>query len=74
MFFEWKGKQIPVTHPTVDEELARKALDSVPFRDWAKRCAKENGEKKIDLRSVEIQNVDLFGKGYVQARQLISFW
>ena len=61
--FEWEGKQIPVTHPLVDRTIARMAVNSAPFQDWVERCSVAHGTRKIDLLGVEIQNVDLFGKG-----------
>jgi len=57
----FRDTQISVTHPHVSTELAKKAVASDTFKTWLHNCEKVIDKKTIILRSVEIQNVDMFG-------------
>lgn len=59
--FLFRGRKIPVTHGSISPEVAALALDSEVFGTWKSRCERENDGKQLELHSVEIQNVDLFG-------------
>jgi hypothetical protein len=59
--FLFRGKNVPVTYPSMSREVALLALESDPFQTWSKRCEQENGQQRIEIHSVEIQSVDLFG-------------
>jgi diketogulonate reductase-like aldo/keto reductase/8-oxo-dGTP pyrophosphatase MutT (NUDIX family) len=61
--FPFRGRPVPVTfHPSVALDLAEKALNSEPFQTWVSRCEKNHNNKRLELHSVEIQSVDLFGQ------------
>jgi hypothetical protein len=64
LFFTFRGKKVPVTHPAVDLVQAQMAVASEPFTKWYRRCEKPQGQKQIEIHSVEIQSVDLFGARY----------
>jgi integral membrane sensor domain MASE1 len=61
--------RIPVTYSpaVVSHATAQLALASVPFRSWLKRCERKrsNDNKCLDVHSIELQSVDLFGTRYV---------
>jgi hypothetical protein len=59
--FIFRGKKVPVTHPAVDRAQAQMAVASEPFTQWYQRCEKPQGQKQIEIHSVEIQSVDMFG-------------
>jgi hypothetical protein len=60
--FEFRGAKVPVTFvSSIRPEVAQWALESEIFLVWSKRCEKEHGTKRLELHSVEIQSVDLFG-------------
>jgi hypothetical protein len=72
--FTFRGEQIPVTFgPHLTREVAERALESSIFRSWVRRCervqvtpgtswdAPGDLTKRIEMRGVEIQSVDLFG-------------
>ena len=61
--FQWSGKRIPVTHPSIDRELALRAIESEQFKTWCTRCETTRNNKRIEIHGVEIQSVDLFGRG-----------
>lgn len=61
----FRGKEIPVSFSaSVTREIAVKALESENFCTWRDRCEATNNEKRLELHSVEIQNVDMFGPRY----------
>ena len=74
--FTFRGGQVPVTFgPHLTRDLAERALESSHFRSWVRRCEKVdvtpgtwdapgNVTKRIEMRGVEIQSVDLFGSMY----------
>jgi hypothetical protein len=62
--FTFRGKKVPVTHPAVDRAQAQMAVASEPFTKWYQRCEKPQGRKQIEIHSVEIQSVDMFGARY----------
>ena len=67
--FPFREQQIPVTFlSSICRETAQRALESNLFKTWVARCEKEKDGKRIDLHSVEIQHVDLFGSkvGFVK--------
>ena len=67
--FPIREQQIPVTFlSSICRETAQRALESNLFKTWVARCEKEKDGKRIDLHSVEIQHVDLFGSkvGFVK--------
>ena len=61
--FLFRGSKVPVTHSdSVSPEVASLALESEVFCTWKSRCERENEGKHLELHSVEIQNVDMFGR------------
>jgi hypothetical protein len=62
--FTFRGKKVLVTHPAVDRVQAQMAIASEPFMTWYQRCEKPQGQKQIEIHSVEIQSVDMFGARY----------
>jgi hypothetical protein len=63
--FQFRDETIPVTHPTsVSRETAQMALESQVFQDWVRRCEQGKQEQRLEIHTVEIQNVDMFGKRY----------
>ena len=52
-----------VTRATSD--ILNQVLDFGPFKEWVSRLDKAQGEKKneMDIRSIEVQNTDIFGSG-----------
>jgi hypothetical protein len=60
----FRGKKGPITHPAVDQAQAQMAVVSEPFTKWYHRCEKSQGQKQIEIQSVEIQSVDMFGVRY----------
>jgi hypothetical protein len=75
--FSFRGNQVPVTwSAAVTPEVAEMTIQSKPFQTWVKRCQRASNEnhsirliqdthqeptRRIDIESVEIQSVDLFG-------------
>ena len=60
--FQFRGKDVPVTFPTMPHETAKRAIDSPPFQNWVQRCEASNDNgKTFEIHSVEIQSVDMFG-------------
>lgn len=60
--FTFRGRAIPVTFSSsISREEAELAVESEVFRNWSKRCEKENDGKRLEINSVELQNVDMFG-------------
>jgi len=60
--FRFRSRDIPVSHlSSVNLDTAKRALESIPFKTWMTRCEQEKDGKYIDLHSVEIQHVDMFG-------------
>lgn len=69
--FAFRERSIPVTyHPSLTEDLAKLALESEPFQTWRQRCEQIHNHKRIEIHSVEIQSVDLFGKkvGFIKIK------
>jgi len=66
----FKGGKIAVTYPSVSKEHAEKAIDSAIFKRWKERCEKGVENKSINIKSVEIQSVDMFGPrvGFVKLK------
>ena len=67
--FPFRGQRIPVSYlSSICRETAQRALESNLFKTWVARCEKEKDGKRIDVHSVEIQHVDLFGSrvGFVK--------
>lgn len=64
--FLFRGSPIPVKHAeNISAEVASLALESEIFCMWRDRSEQENNGKRLELHSVEIQSVDLFGERYV---------
>ena len=64
LFFQFRGRHVRCTrHPSVSLADAKAAIQSEPFRSWYKRCEapQRKNEKRIEIHSVEIQSVDMFG-------------
>ena len=61
--FPFRGRQVPVSVAAgVPMEHAAQAVVSSPFCTWYQRCEQSGTDKKrIDIHSVEIQSVDMFG-------------
>eukprot|EP00980_Cylindrotheca_fusiformis_P030354 scaffold24680_cov113-Cylindrotheca_fusiformis.AAC.7 len=69
--FLFKGRRISASYANnISPETASLALESEVFRTWRDRCEKSYGDKELDLHSVEIQSVDLFGPrvGFVKIK------
>jgi hypothetical protein len=69
--FIFRNRVVPVTVlSSVSPTVAQAALDSEVFKTWCKRCEVEKDGKRIELDSVEIQNVDMFGPrvGFLKIR------
>jgi len=69
----FRGEPIPVTYPSLSREVALKALGSEPFTTWLERCsAPANGGKQLELESIELQSVDMFGKrvGFIKLKSI----
>jgi hypothetical protein len=49
--FLFRGKNVPVTYPSMSREVALLALESNPFQTWSKRCEQEDGQKRIEIHS-----------------------
>jgi hypothetical protein len=65
--FPFRDRRVPVTFvSSVPFEHAQMALQSEPFITWYRRCERVTSNKKrLELHSVCIQSVDLFGARYV---------
>jgi len=64
--FNFRGRKVPVTsNASISSEDAAKAVESEPFKTWYRRCERAKGNKKIEIHSVEIQSIDMFGARYV---------
>jgi hypothetical protein len=60
--FSFRDQQIPVSYlSSISSATAKLALNSHLFKTWVTRCEKENDGKRIEINSVEIQHVDMFG-------------
>uniref|UniRef100_A0A7S3P4I3 Nudix hydrolase domain-containing protein n=1 Tax=Amphora coffeiformis TaxID=265554 RepID=A0A7S3P4I3_9STRA len=62
--FPFRGRQVPVTvASSVPAEHAVAALQSQPFQTWYQRCEQSgsSSDKHLEIHSVEIQSVDMFG-------------
>lgn len=66
--FAFRGRQVPVTwSAAVTPEQAKMTLESKPFRKWVQRietsASSHPGEPRryVNIESVELQSVDLFG-------------
>ena len=60
--FPFRARHVPVTfHPSLSRKAAEMAVASEPFTTWYRRCEKPQGLQQIEIHSVEIQSVDLFG-------------
>jgi hypothetical protein len=72
--FQFREKIVPVTfHASIAPEVAKMATTCEPFQTWVKNCEQPSTDgRMIDIRSVEIQSVDLFGKRYVIC--IASLW
>jgi hypothetical protein len=65
--FPFRGTRVPVTHhASLSRTIAMAAVQSDPFVTWYKRCEKPQNGKSIEIDSVEIQSVDMFGPRYVR--------
>jgi hypothetical protein len=67
--FLFRDHEIPVSYLSgISHDTAQLALESHLFKTWVARCEREKDGKRIDLHSVEIQHVDLFGSrvGFVK--------
>lgn len=61
--FPFRDRRVPVNYvSSVTAEQAKMAILSEPFITWYKRCEKvSTSNKRLELHSVTIQSVDLFG-------------
>jgi hypothetical protein len=60
--FNFRDQTVPVSFlSSISREVAQLALDSEVFKTWSKRCEREKDGKRIEVHSVEIQHVDMFG-------------
>lgn len=60
--FKFREHEIPVSYlSSISADVAELALKSKIFNTWVERCEKEEDGKRIELHSVEIQHVDMFG-------------
>jgi hypothetical protein len=65
--FPFRNRRVPVTFlSSITFEYAQMALQCEPFITWYRRCEKvTSSNKRLELHSVCIQSVDLFGSRYV---------
>ena len=62
MDFPFREGRVPVTyHPSIPREHAEAAIKSDPFVNWYKSCERAVGKRRMEIHSVEIQSVDMFG-------------
>ena len=62
----FRGRKVPVTYSlAVSRQHAEMVIASEPFQSWLQRCEKGNSKKRLEVHSIEIQSVDLFGPRYV---------
>ena len=69
--FKFRNQNVPVSFlSSVSREVAQLALESEVFQTWSKRCEAEKEGRRIEMHSVEIQHVDLFGPrvGFVKIK------
>lgn len=69
--FKFRNQSVPVSFlPSVSREVAQLALSSEVFKTWSRRCEAEKDGRRIDVHSVEIQHVDMFGSrvGFVKIK------
>lgn len=60
--FKFRDQNVPVSFvSSISREVAQLALDSEVFKTWSKRCERAKGGKRLEVHSVEIQHVDMFG-------------
>jgi hypothetical protein len=60
--FQFRGRTVPVSHvESVTRDEAVLAVHSSCFQNWVSRCEIPHGDKQIEIHSVLIQSVDLFG-------------
>lgn len=60
--FTFRDQEVPVTYASsVPAEHAKKALQSEPFTNWVQNASRVRGNKKLQIHSVELQSVDMFG-------------
>lgn len=64
--FTFREKTVPVTYvSSVTHDQATKALQSEPFQNWVQNASQKRGSKQIEIHSVELQSVDMFGPSRV---------
>ena len=69
--FRFRDKDVPVRYPSaISDDTAKLALKSEIFVEWYNRCEKKHGDKQIEIHSVELQSVDMFGPrvGFVKIK------
>jgi hypothetical protein len=60
--FLFRDKRVEVTIAAgVGERESVLAVNSEPFKTWYRRCEEELDKKRIEIHSVEIQSIDVFG-------------
>lgn len=63
--FPFRDRRVPVSYvSSVTTEQAIMAIQSEPFISWYRRCEKtnrNNTNKQLEIHSVIIQGVDMFG-------------
>ena len=63
--FPFRDRRVPVSYvSSVTTEQAIMAIQSEPFISWYRRCEKtnrNNNSKQLEIHSVIIQGVDMFG-------------
>lgn len=81
--FPFRDRRVPVTvASSVPAAHAAAALQSQPFRSWYQRCEQQQHasdstasiakNKHLEIHSVEIQSVDMFGARCVDSRGMRS--
>ena len=69
----FRGTSIPVTFPSLSQDVALKAIQSEPFTTWLEQCSvSQHHGKQLVLESIELQSVDMFGPrvGFVKLKSL----
>jgi diketogulonate reductase-like aldo/keto reductase len=60
--FLFRDNEVPVTYTSsVPADHAIKALQSEAFTNWVLNASRIRGNKKLQIHSVELQSVDMFG-------------
>jgi ADP-sugar diphosphatase len=69
-------QKVPVVSDQVSEETITQVMAFKPFQEWAQALDKEQGKEEMQINSILIQGVDLFGSnkiGFVKFKAQVKF-